>query len=176
MERTTGTQRIVANNSMHCSLNIGMKALLALVVYSGYLVQLYTLTTSLRPSVIRFVEGRSGDKRRMALLADYVLRSGIVLVSCGCTFRDVLFISVLRVRWSCIEFLRLRGCWSKSWHWQPSILSQLTQALDFHPFQEVILVVVGSIHLTTISQLKEICWKTRTKTSNQTNSQSTSGK
>lgn len=62
-------------------LNIGMKALLALVVYSGYLVQLYTLTTSLRPSVVRFVEGRSGDKRRMALLADYVLRSGIVLVS-----------------------------------------------------------------------------------------------
>ncbi|VDO91711.1 unnamed protein product [Heligmosomoides polygyrus] len=78
------TWPIGAARHTHCnSLNIGMKALLALVVYSGYLVQLYTLTTSLRPSVIRFVEGRSGDKRRMALLADYVLRSGIVLVSCS---------------------------------------------------------------------------------------------
>ncbi|KAK5973773.1 Proton-coupled amino acid transporter 4 [Trichostrongylus colubriformis] len=69
-------------NMDHSGLNLGMKALLALVVYTGYLLQLYTLTTSLRPSVMRLIERTSSsDKRKMVRLADYGLRSGIVLVS-----------------------------------------------------------------------------------------------
>ncbi|PIO72654.1 hypothetical protein TELCIR_05406 [Teladorsagia circumcincta] len=64
-------------------LNLGLKALLALVVYTGYLIQLYTLTSSLRPSVMRFIERNPvKDKRKMALIADYGLRVLIVLVSC----------------------------------------------------------------------------------------------
>ncbi|KAL6737161.1 hypothetical protein Aduo_010830 [Ancylostoma duodenale] len=62
-------------------MNLGMKVLLALVVFTGYLLQLYTLTTSLRPSLIRFAESRATDTRKLTLITDYALRCGIVLVS-----------------------------------------------------------------------------------------------
>ncbi|EYC42095.1 hypothetical protein Y032_0543g3221 [Ancylostoma ceylanicum] len=62
-------------------MNLGMKVLLALVVFTGYLLQLYTLTESLRPSLIRFAESRATDTRRLTLVTDYALRCGIVLVS-----------------------------------------------------------------------------------------------
>ncbi|WKY08597.1 hypothetical protein Q1695_007826 [Nippostrongylus brasiliensis] len=62
-------------------LNLSVKGLLALVVYTGYLLQLYTLSSSLRASVMRRVEGRFDDKRKAHLIVDYGLRSGIVIVS-----------------------------------------------------------------------------------------------
>nr|CDJ81433.1 Protein R02D3.7 [Haemonchus contortus] len=59
-----------------------MKALLALVLYTGYLLQLYSLTTSLRPLVLRVVQRKSAESKRMTtLIVDYGLRSGIVFVS-----------------------------------------------------------------------------------------------
>ncbi|KAK6055130.1 hypothetical protein COOONC_07366, partial [Cooperia oncophora] len=59
-----------------------MKALLALVVYTGYLLQLYTLSSSLLPPILRFVERKTAsDNRKMALVADYGLRSSIVFIS-----------------------------------------------------------------------------------------------
>ncbi|VDL76354.1 unnamed protein product [Nippostrongylus brasiliensis] len=67
---------------LHTHLNLSVKGLLALVVYTGYLLQLYTLSSSLRASVMRRVEGRFDDKRKAHLIVDYGLRSGIVIVSC----------------------------------------------------------------------------------------------
>ncbi|KAK6752337.1 hypothetical protein RB195_003638 [Necator americanus] len=62
-------------------LNITMKIFLALVVYSGYLLQLYTLTETFHPSLVRFAEGRTMDTAKLTLILDYVLRTAIVLVS-----------------------------------------------------------------------------------------------
>ncbi|XGW27530.1 hypothetical protein V3C99_007828 [Haemonchus contortus] len=63
-------------------LNLTMKALLALVLYTGYLLQLYSLTTSLRPLVLRLVQRKSaGDSRMTTIIVDYGLRSGIVFIS-----------------------------------------------------------------------------------------------
>ncbi|VDM61607.1 unnamed protein product [Angiostrongylus costaricensis] len=62
-------------------VSFGVKVLLVLVVYTGYLIQLYTLTTSLRPSVLRFIDGRSDNRRKMTLIIDHVLRCVIVLLS-----------------------------------------------------------------------------------------------
>ncbi|KJH48915.1 hypothetical protein DICVIV_04944 [Dictyocaulus viviparus] len=61
--------------------DLGLKMLLALVVYTGYLLQLYTLATILRPSVIRCIEKRFNGTQKMLFIADHTIRSGIVILS-----------------------------------------------------------------------------------------------